>query len=442
MTVVISGPLVSMFIDMDIAIPIMLVASVILVIATFIDINIGLIAILLSMLLSPEMEAGASAGRSIVIRAEDILLIMVSFTWLAKMAVKKSPLIKPSPLNAPIGIFVTILLLSTLKGMVIGKVIPLKGFFYVLKLTEYYILYFIVLNQTTTVKQVKIFLATLIIVCLIVGIYGNTHMGGEAGRVSAPFEGRGEPNTLGGYLLFVMSVIGGIMFYYKKRKKLLLLILAFLVPTFILIVSRASYLGLIASAGAAFLITKDRRVLLAIIGGVMAVALLLSIGPPVIRDRIFGAFDPEENQELKQVGALRLGPSPAARVVSWKSVLTKKFPRHPFFGQGVTGAGFLDSQYFLTLAETGIIGLIAWVWLMVRVWRCGIYSFHNVETPLFKGICAGYLVGFVGLLFHAIGSNTFIIIRIAEPFWFLTAIVVKLVDIETGKAAMEELIVR
>jgi hypothetical protein len=54
----------------------------------------------------------------------------------------------------------------------------------------------------------------------------------------------------------------------------------------------------------------------------------------------------------------------------------------------------------------------------------------------------GYLAGFAGLFFHAIGSNTFIIIRIAEPFWFFTAIVVKLVDIETGKAQMEDKVPR
>jgi len=61
-----------------------------------------------------------------------------------------------------------------------------------------------------------------------------------------------------------------------------------------------------------------------------------------------------------------------------------------------------------------------------------------VEKPLSKGLIMGYMVGFVGLLVHAIGSNTFVIIRIAEPFWFFTAIVVKLSDIEAGTASMVE----
>jgi hypothetical protein len=36
----------------------------------------------------------------------------------------------------------------------------------------------------------------------------------------------------------------------------------------------------------------------------------------------------------------------------------------------------------------------------------------------------GYLAGLVGLLVHSVGANTFIIVRIMEPFWFLTALIV------------------
>ncbi|MGB2651740.1 MAG: hypothetical protein WBD00_06040, partial [Candidatus Omnitrophota bacterium] len=156
----------------------MIVMALALIIATFVDTNIGLIAILLSMLLSPELEVGATPGRAIVLRAEDLLLIIVSMTWLAKMAIRKElPVLRRSPLNAPIGLYVAVLCLATLFGMVAGNVSPLKGCFYVLKLIEYFILFFIVLNHTTTVKQVKLFLTVLIVTCLIVGIYGNFQIG-------------------------------------------------------------------------------------------------------------------------------------------------------------------------------------------------------------------------------------------------------------------------
>jgi hypothetical protein len=43
-----------------------------------------------------------------------------------------------------------------------------------------------------------------------------------------------------------------------------------------------------------------------------------------------------------------------------------------------------------------------------------------------RGLSVGLIAGLVGLLVHAIGANTFIIVRIMEPFWFLAGIIVAL----------------
>jgi hypothetical protein len=57
---------------------------------------------------------------------------------------------------------------------------------------------------------------------------------------------------------------------------------------------------------------------------------------------------------------------------------------------------------------------------------------RTVGTP-FEGLALGYLAGFVAMIAHCIGANTFIIVRIMEPFWFLTgAIAVLPLLQETG----------
>ncbi|MGB2880024.1 MAG: hypothetical protein WBD24_07565 [Candidatus Omnitrophota bacterium] len=415
----------------------MILASAALMVLTFININVGLIAILLSMLLSPELEIGAVAGRAVIIRAEDVILIVVILAWLAKMAVQKGLyVIRTSPLNAPIGLYIAILCISTLRGMVFGNVSPYRGTFYVLKLFEYFILYFMVLNHTTTTRQVKMFLFFLLLTCTIVGIYGNTHIG-QVARISAPFEGEGEPNTLGGYLLFIMSIMGGLILYYKKRRNILFLLFLFLIPTFLFTLSRSSYLGMIPALIIFALLSRNRKVVLGVLVVLCTFVVLVGAGPPIIQQRVLGAFQPEAQQRLKQVGPVKLGPSPAARVISWQKVFTYDFPRRPFLGLGMTGGAFLDSQYVLALQETGLIGLTLFLWLILRIWRSALNVYNTVETPLFKGLALGYLAGFVGLLFQAIGTNTFIIIRIAEPFWFFTAIIMKMKDIETGRVVTE-----
>ncbi|MGD9054449.1 MAG: hypothetical protein PVG17_21500, partial [Desulfobacterales bacterium] len=62
--------------------------------------------------------------------------------------------------------------------------------------------------------------------------------------------------------------------------------------------------------------------------------------------------------------------------------------------------------------------------------KMAIAHMKAVKTPLFKGLTIGFLAGYIGLLFHAIGANTFIIVRIMEPFWFFTGIIAVLPALE------------
>lgn len=52
-----------------------------------------------------------------------------------------------------------------------------------------------------------------------------------------------------------------------------------------------------------------------------------------------------------------------------------------------------------------------------------------------RAIVLGFLAGTIGLLVHAIGSNTVIITRIMETFWFFMPIVVGLPMLEEREPA-------
>jgi hypothetical protein len=51
------------------------------------------------------------------------------------------------------------------------------------------------------------------------------------------------------------------------------------------------------------------------------------------------------------------------------------------------------------------------------------------ENNFARGLIAGFIAGLMGLLVHAIAAETFILIRVMEPFWFLTSIVMTLPQI-------------
>jgi hypothetical protein len=76
--------------------------------------------------------------------------------------------------------------------------------------------------------------------------------------------------------------------------------------------------------------------------------------------------------------------------------------------------------------ETGLVGLVAFAWLIRALWRAARSALRGASDGDDRGLALGFLAGFAGLLVHAVGSNTFIIIRIMEPFWFFAGVVVML----------------
>ena len=69
--------------------------------------------------------------------------------------------------------------------------------------------------------------------------------------------------------------------------------------------------------------------------------------------------------------------------------------------------------------------------MLISILISSVRVFRRVEDDFDKGLSLGFLGGTVGIMFHCIGANTFIIVRIMEPFWFLAAIVMMLPYLET-----------
>ena len=102
------------------------------------------------------------------------------------------------------------------------------------------------------------------------------------------------------------------------------------------------------------------------------------------------------------------------------------YVKHPVFGYGNNGMAFLDAQYLKTLVETGILGITALGFLLYAILRETRKIYKSTEDKFYKGISMGFFAGTIAMMTHALGANTFIIVRIMEPFCFLMAIVVSI----------------
>jgi O-antigen ligase len=402
-----------------------------LLVASFLSTPLSLYLLVFSMLLGPELIASelgkqGAAGRGVTLRFDDFLLVVFGFVWLVKMAVNKDrlPLLR-TPLNGPIMFYTAVSLLATLMGVLQGHVKPLTGFFYNLKYFEYFFLYFMVVNAITSQQQAKNLVVASFVVCFLVSLHAIAQIpSGE--RASAPFEGEtGEPNTLGGYLMFMLAIITGLLLTPGAiAKKLPLMILMGTASLALMAtLSRASFLAAGVIGLGVVLFVSHRRPLLFIL---VLVGLVSSPvwTPDTVKKRILYTFTQAPEQGQIRVGPLRLDTSTSARLYSWKESIDW-WKRSPLWGHGVTGGAFLDAMYPRVLTEMGLLGMIAFLILIWSLFRTAWTTYQQSQDPSTQGLALGFLLGLLGLLVHALGSNTFIIVRIMEPFWLYVALVVR-----------------
>ncbi len=403
---------------------------------TFIDSDFAIYALIFSMLLSPELGTRTTHGEGVTIRIDDVLLFIILFTWIAKTALyKELGLFKKSPLNKPIAYYTFICFFATGAGMLFHNVKPLNGLFFVLKYIEYFLVYFLVVNQVRSKKQFDNFTIALLVTFAIVVIVAVLQIP-SGKRLTAPFEGdAGEPNTLGGYLIFIIAINLSLILQpgiipSPKHRRLLLWLTAISVFPFLLTNSRGSWAAAIPVI-IAYIILSNRRWI--IVGFVVFLILMAPIVlPDTVIDRVKYTFQKQQGYAAtlqENVGGLTLDTSASERVRSWKDAWGG-IKKSPLFGYGITGWRFLDAQYMRVLIETGFIGLGFFMYLLYSVLNETWKVFKNSKIPFFKYFAQGFFVATISMMTHGIGANTFIIIRIMEPFWLVCGLVISIPFIE------------
>lgn len=398
---------------------------------TLINTNAAIVFLIFSMLLSPEINLGAvQPGRAVVIRFDDFLLGVVFLTWLAKLAINKQlGFLRSTPLNVPLGLFLISCIVSTSLGVMTGTIKnPLASMFYFLKYFEYFFLFFMVANVVRDRIQVRLFLQMMLATAVIVCLYGYGQMAvyGTGYRITAPFEGSAEPNTLAAYLVLIAGICGGLALYSPSpfRRLVLLGLILFMVPPLLYTYSRGGYVAFLAMYATLCVPSTRYRPLLI---GILVIGLAASpiLLPASVLERLAATFDPSG---VPVVGGMRLSASPAFRVIVWKAMI-ERWKEQPLLGFGIAAVGLVDQQYMLVLGELGIVGFLLFLWVRVRLMAVSYGAFIKLDDPMLKGLSLGFIAGFVGLLVHSFAANIFIIVRVMEPFWFLAAMVTTLLQV-------------
>jgi O-antigen ligase len=407
------------------------VVGFLIVLTAFTSVSAALYLLIASMLLSPEVAIGriegrGVGGRELSFRMDDILLVVIGVSWLVRNIVyRELALFRETPLNRPIAVYMVICVISTLLGVLNGHVRPMTGFFFVLKYFEYFFVFFMVVNHVRSQQQVVGLVVALLAVGLIVSLYAISQIP-SGQRASAPFEGEiGEPNTLGGYLVFLLAIMTGLLLHvqFGPIRIALLVLGGFAVLALMATLSRSSYLaGVVLLMAVGLTQWRRPRVLTLLL---VIIALVPLLAPANVKQRVNETFFGRQYGGEIKVGNVGLDLSTTERLKSWAYVL-KDWVHDPILGRGITGYAWADAQYVKIIGETGLAGLVAFGFIIYRLWRCARESFLSQTDPFAKGLAHGFLLALVAMLAHGIGANTFIIIRIMEPFWLCAGLVMLL----------------
>ncbi len=439
--------------------PLYLMAGMIGLIIGFVSFlfpKIGLDIVVFSMIFSPKVEgmqiSNVGYHSAVIFKLNDFLLGVILVAWVARTAVfKGTAFLQRTSLNLPIIAMATVYVVATLFAIMRGDLLSAaRPALYVLKYLEYFMLFFMTVNIVQTREDVSRYLKYGLMTALAVTAFAFTEMS-QGERLNAPFDDPintkvairdNEANTFGGYYLVVFAMLlAGYSQTIGTESWICLLSMFFMLTPFLLTQSRSSYIGFMGQVLFHLFATRKRQ--LALVFGVGAGLFLATLVPGIrktVVDRILYTFSGQSGETVVVGGtSIALEGSAAARVQSWRYILTQRFPLHPIVGAGVTGVGMVDVYYPRVIGETGLLGLVCFLWLIQRCWRCAWRVFHDAVVDLDRFVGLGALTAIVGLLIHSLGANTFIIVRIMEPFWFIMALIARLYVLEPEPADRPEL---
>jgi len=344
-----------------------------------------------------------------------------------------------TPLDKPILVLIFLVILST-----VFSLHKYTSIWSTVLLLNYLIIYYLIINTVRTRSQIRQIIYIIIGVGTFLSIFGIIKLGGanpfswweytdipqQSIRLSATF---GNANHLAGYMEMALLLALGLLltgFSGGNRIFIITIIIMFL-AALILSLSRGGWFGVIIGLSfmAAALMAdrhfKSKKLILALGGSFLAVALIvLSTTPVVERIQTLTESDPEVNMY--------------GRLVGWGGV-NKMISDHPLIG---TGPGtfttvytqyqppglakrrfYAHNDYLHFISEVGLALSVVMVWMIIALFRKGFKKLRN-SSRLVRGTTLGAMAGITAILVHSISDFNLHIPANAILFTILGALAV------------------
>ena len=232
----------------------------------------------------------------------------------------------------------------------------------------------------------------------------------------------GNPNVLAKYLLSLFPISFALAMHAKDKLKKVFLFgtSACAVLAMIFTFSRSGWIGLLASLSF-FTILKDKKLFT-----ILLIVILVGtfIVPDIVSSRITSVEDTSSNYRLMVwqettniisdfwLTGVGLGYEAFREIYPFYMIDNNKSPYHA------------HNTYLQILVETGIIGLLVFIWLIIVTFKRGIkLIFTSKKDSFVQYIVLGSLSSIVGLLTQGLVENIFYMPKITALFYILVSFI-------------------
>jgi len=402
--------------------------------------NFPLLLLVAAIGLSPRFLVGRITGRSIEIRVEDLVLVVLCIAWVVSMIQERKTRVAKPPLALAIIAWMSIVVITTLVNVALANVIPARAFFYTIKEVEFFVLYFYLFYHMKTREGAKMMIALLVALGAInagwvmyqlamgISVGGSTVYG-----PTAIVEPTGPLPSGGFFLLLFTNLFNIFLFYYltlriSPLKKIILGLLC--VAPMIGVISSGSRTSLLSLALVIFLTLLFYQIKR---GGlktaVASVALLIVLG---------GTFLYLANPK-RAVRTYPLSPSAillgleGGREFVWEGQINefvKHSPWYAFLGLGRSVSLYAEeshSEYVRNFVETGIIGSVAFLILLIAILKRTFHALAKAKDPLVVGLASGLFVSTIAMIVAGIAVEIFFSVKIDEVYWSFAALTMAII---------------
>ncbi len=375
--------------------------------------------------LFPRYHQGGPVG--LRLSSLDLILALLLFLWLAEISLGHHTRIRLFPaVTSPAVVFIVLGSISS-----IFAVEPTLTGFQIFELLKSFLLYLYVANHVQDEADLGWILAGLMAAMLFqggVGLYQGVTRGG---RLGLSMLGEQDPSALPAdadvvperavgtfihsnayamYLGMSLPVIAALLFVSSHRflKPIVFAVVLVGLGAVIFSFSRGAWLGTVLSGSLLGLFGLKKRAIhpvqagIALFGFLIAILVVNSLADGFIIDRLTGGnTGSNESRITVMKGALHvIGQRPVLGTGLNNYIHTMRiYDPQRIYAHG--GRLIIVHNVFLLLAvEVGLMGLAAFLWLLVALGRRGLNFIKSREADLSAGVTAGLLTSEAYLIWH------------------------------------------